>query len=137
MARDKDKERDQDMPQNAKTKTTRGFPVTSPTYEVKQFRKSRQATVERLTPGTIVRFSSPRVDGGRGGDAHALYATQFVIERLEGNEWVTCSKPLGQGELSKRICIVTQGDPDDPTILDRFDSWDKPLMVLSRIDDDA
>ena len=111
-------------------KTTRSFPVTSPTYEVRQFRKSRQTMVETLAPGTLVRFSSKRVNGARGGDANSLYAICFTIERLDGKTWVPCSKTLGQGELAKRICIVTEGDADDVTLFDQFDSWDKPLLVL-------
>ena len=59
-------------------KITRGFPVTSPVYDVRQVRKSRQTMVETLSPKTLVRFSSANMNGERGGDANSLYATLFV-----------------------------------------------------------
>lgn len=108
----------------------RSFPVTSPVFEVRQFRKSSQKMVDTLEPKTLVRFSAQGVDGARGGDARALYATQFVIERLDGDSWVECSRTLGQGDLAKRIIIVPDEDGDDPTIFDQFPSWERPLMVL-------
>ena len=108
----------------------RSFPVTSPIFEVRQFRKSSQKMVDTLEAGTLVRFSAQGVNGARGGDAHALYAIPFVIERLEGGDWVKCSRTLGQGDLAKRILIVPDEDGDDPTIFAAFDSYDKPLMVL-------
>lgn len=111
-------------------KTMHAFPVTSPVYELRQFRKSGQKMVERLTPGTLIRFSSGRIWGLRGGDNRSLYSTQFVIEKLVDGEWVPCSKSLGQGDLAKRICIVLEGDADDPTLFDQFASWEKPLLVL-------
>lgn len=111
-------------------KTMNAFPVTSPVYEIRQFRKSSQKTVEQLTPGTLVRFSSDRVDGLRGGDNKSLYSTYFVIKKLVDETWVPCSKPLGQGDLAKRICIVLKGDADDSTLFDQFAPWEKPLLVL-------
>ena len=111
-------------------KIMHAFPVTSPVYELRQFRKSSQKTVAPLAPGTLVRFSSDRIDGLRGGDNKSLYSTYFVIEKLVDGAWVPCSKRLGQGDLAKRICIVLEGDADDPTLFDQFPSWEKPLLVL-------
>jgi hypothetical protein len=104
--------------------------VTSPVYELRQFRKSSQKTIEPLATGTLVRFSSNRINNLRGGDNRSLYSTYFVIEKLAAEAWVPCSKPIGQGDLAKRICIVLEGDADNPTLFDQFPSWEKPLLVL-------
>lgn len=111
-------------------KTTHAFPVASPVYELRQFRKSSQKAIEPLAAGTLVRFSSNHVNSLRGGDNRSLYSTYFVIEKLIDDTWVPCSKPIGQGDLAKRICIVCEGDADDPTLFDQFPSWEKPLLVL-------
>jgi hypothetical protein len=115
-------------------RTTNTFPVMSPTYEVCQMRRTSQRSVERLEPGDLVRFVSGRVNMTRGGDNRGLYTTDFVIERLEGGQWVPRSVPLSQGNLGKRIRIVTAGDPYEKGIFERWESWERPLVILRETD---
>lgn len=111
-------------------RTTNTFPVVSPTYKVCQMRRTSQKSVERLDDGDLVRFRSGHVNMCRGGDNRSLGTTDFVIERLEGDQWVPRSTLLSQGNLAKRICIVTAGDPHDPAIFDKWASWERPLIIL-------
>lgn len=117
----------------ARVTTTQTFPVTSPTYEVCQMRRTKQKSVENLGRGDLVRFVSGRMSMRRGGDNNGLYATDFVIERKEGDDWVPRSVSLSQGNLAKRIRIVTSGDPYDESLFDRWDSWDRPLIILREV----
>lgn len=118
------------MSDQSQFKSTNTFPVTSPAYEVCQMRRTNQKSVERLDAGDIVRFASGHLNVTRSGDNNSLGTTDFVIERLEGGQWVPRSMLLSQGNLAKRICIVTVGDPYDKKVFERWPSWERPLVIL-------
>jgi len=122
------------MGNQSQFRSTNTFPVTSPAYEVCQMRRTSQKSVERLEAGDIVRFASARLNVSRGGDNRSLYTTDFVIERLEGGQWVPRSVSLSQGNLAKRIRIVTVGDPYDKGVFERWESWERPLVILRETD---
>lgn len=108
---------------------TKTFPLVSPTYEVCQMRRTKQKSIDPLDNGDLVRFVTGRISTTRSHNG--LYATDFVVERLSNGNWVECSIPLSQGNLSRRIFIVTSGDPYDEGIFDaKCFELDKPLLIL-------